>query len=419
MTELQQNGRPSLWSTVASAWAVGLAALTSAALTSAALAPAAVAQSPAATAAAPSAAPIALAVFTPPQAVTGSDGERHLVYELKITNASPVGTALDGVTVFDPDTRRGYVGFEGASLGERLRIPNVPLGQHPIPVGAWGAFFIHVSVPTDVPFPGRLSHDVTTNPATSPYPANTLGGETQVNTAPPVVLGPPLRGSGYIAGDGCCDAPRHVQALLPIDGGWWNAQRFAIDWEQLDGQNRLWVPQPGREKTPLVTDFHIYGKDILAVADGIVVAVEKNLPDQPPLTMPSNMPLDQADGNHVILDLGHGIFVLYAHMAPGSVAVDLNQRVSKGQILGKVGNSGNTSAPHLHFQAMDRPSSLAANGLPYVFERFRITGFDPGGSPDFQNAEDGGTPVTITPVSPPSGHANQLPLNVTVVDWLN
>lgn len=88
-------------------------------------------------------------------------------------------------------------------------------------------------------------------------------------------------------------------------------------------------------------------------------------------------------------------------------------------MIGRVGNSGNTSAPHLHLQAMDRPSSLDANGLPYVFERFRIVGFDPAGSDDFQDAEEKGTPVTVAPVWPPSEHVRQLPLNVVVVDWMN
>ena len=374
------------------------------------------AQEPASAVAAPAA--LVAEVLFAPQAVTGSDAETHLVYELKLTNTNPAGMTLTDVTVFDPDTQRGYSGFTGISIKERLRIPDVPLGQTTIPPGQWGVFFVHVAVPPTAPFPGRLSHVVVAASATSPgNPQTTMGGETTVVRTAPVVLGPPLRGSGYIAGDGCCDAPRHVQSLLPIEGGWWNAQRFAIDWEQLDDHNRLWLPQAGRG--PIPQDFHIYGKDLLAVADGSVIAVVKNLPDQPTGQLPPNLPLDQADGNHVILDIGNGVFVLYAHMAPGSVAVDLHQQVRKGQLLGKVGNSGNTTAPHLHMQAMDRPSSLAANGLPYVFADFRLTGFDPLGSADFQKAEDDGTPATITPLSSPTTHLKQLPLNVVVVDWQN
>lgn len=361
--------------------------------------------------------PLSLAVPYPPQAVTGSDGETHLVYELLLTNTTAAGFSLTRVVAFDPDSQRGYVGFTGSSIRERLRILDVPLGQTTIPPGKWGVFFVHAAIPAGVPVPDRLSHVVVAESAQSPGDQTMMGGQTLVVKAAPVVLGPPLRGSGYIAGDGCCDAPRHVQSYLPVDGGWWNSQRFAIDWELLDDQNRLWIRQPGR--APVPQDFHIYGKDLLAVADGVVVAVVKDLPDQPPGLLPPNLPQDQADGNHVILDLGKGVYVLYAHAAPNSITVELQQHVRKGQVLGQVGNSGNTTAPHLHFQAMDRPASLAANGLPYVFEQFRITGFDPEGSPDFQKAEDDGTPATIRPVSPPTAHAGQLPLNVTVVDWMN
>lgn len=359
---------------------------------------------------------VGLDVLSPPQAVAGSDGETHLVYELRITNTDDSRNVTPTeVVVSDPATRRGYVGFEGTSIRERLRIPNQPLGQTYIPPGQWGAFFVHVSIPRDVPLPGTLQHLLGYWLGGTPDRVE-IGGETKVNYAAPVVFGPPLRGSGYIAGDGCCDAPRHVMALLNVDGAWWNAQRYAIDWEQLDTQNRLWVPQPGRGPTP--QDFHIYGKDLLAVADARVVAAVDGLPDQPP-HHPDPVPEDQADGNHVILDVGGGVYVLYAHIAPHTVAVGGGQSVTKGQLLGKVGNSGHTLAPHLHLQAMDRPSSLAANGVPYVFERFQMTGFDPGGSPDFQDAENDGTPATIIPVSPPSAHAAQLPLNVTVVDWMN
>ena len=350
--------------------------------------------------------------------VAGSDGEQRLVYELKLTNTRGVGMSLTEVDVLDPGSQHRYASFVGTSIQERLRIRDAPSGQVTVAPGHWGVFFIHVAIPPGIPIPGRLSHVVVAEPATvRNSPQTLIGGETAVVGTAPVVLGPPLRGSGYIAGDGCCDAPRHVQALLFIDGGLWNAQRFAIDWELLDDQKRLWIRQAGRDPSP--QNFHIYGKDMLAVADGIVIAVVKDLPDQPPGRLPPNLPLDQADGNHVILDLGNDVYVLYAHLAPGTITVDLKQRVRKGQMLGKVGNSGNTSAPHLHLQAMDLPSSLVANGLPYVFERFRITGFDPGGSADFQKAEDDGTQATITSVSPPTEHAQQLPLNVVVVDWVN
>lgn len=366
--------------------------------------------------------PMTMQVLAAPQAVTGSDGNRHLVYELMLTNVAPVDLYVIDVQVVDAATGQSLVDFASGSIPNRLLVnPQQPRSSL-LKADQLGFFFVDATFPPAATLPGSLTHRVIVSPISQNTEWTVGGGDTSVNQEAPLLLGPPLRGSGYIAGDGCCDAPRHVQAVMPDDenkGNWWNAQRFAIDWELLDGQNRLWVAPPDRNKQPQVGDYHIYGKDILAVADGTVVAVVNDLDDQPPGKMPENLPREEADGNHVIISLGNGVYALYAHMAPNSVAVDLGERVIKGQVLGQVGNSGNTSAPHLHFQLMDRPSSLDANGLPYVFEQFRITGFDPKGSVDFQSAEDHGTPATITPVAPPSAHSHQLPLNVTVVDWMN
>lgn len=76
-------------------------------------------------------------------------------------------------------------------------------------------------------------------------------------------------------------------------------------------------------------------------------------------------------GNHVVLDHGEGSFSVYAHLRRGSVAVGSGDTVEPGAVLGRVGNSGNTSEPHLHFHLMDRPHCTAAAGLP-----FRWTGIE-------------------------------------------
>ena len=89
------------------------------------------------------------------------------------------------------------------------------------------------------------------------------------------------------------------------------------------------------------------------------------------------MTLESADGNHVILDLGEGRYAFYAHLKPGSVAVAAGERVPRGQLIGELGNSGSSTGPHLHFHVMDAPSALVADGLPYVFDRFALTGRTP------------------------------------------
>ena len=75
-------------------------------------------------------------------------------------------------------------------------------------------------------------------------------------------------------------------------------------------------------------------------------------------------------GNYVVVDIGEGRFAFYAHMQPGSLRVKPGDKVTTGQVLGLLGNSGNTDAPHLHFHVMDGASPLLSDGLPYAFTSF-------------------------------------------------
>jgi hypothetical protein len=84
--------------------------------------------------------------------------------------------------------------------------------------------------------------------------------------------------------------------------------------------------------------------------------------------------LDNVVGNYLILDLGHERFALYAHLQPGSVRVKLGDSVKAEQVLARLGNSGNSDAPHLHFQLTDANSPLGAEGFPYEIEGFTQLG---------------------------------------------
>lgn len=77
-------------------------------------------------------------------------------------------------------------------------------------------------------------------------------------------------------------------------------------------------------------------------------------------------------GNHVIVDQHDGSYALYAHLQRGSVAVRIGDQIGTGTVLGKVGNSGNTSEPHLHFQLMDHPKPERAAGLPFRWDGIHI-----------------------------------------------
>ena len=132
-----------------------------------------------------------------------------------------------------------------------------------------------------------------------------------------------------------------------------------------------------RQRRP--DEFSSFGEPVYAVAPGTVVTVVSRQRDHLARnTWPGLLYLMTVEGfcrelggarfvvgNHVVIDHGDGVFSLYAHLQRGSVTVAVGDVVAVGDRLGLVGNSGNSSEPHLHFQVMDDPRPSAAAGLPF------------------------------------------------------
>ncbi|HEY2106065.1 MAG TPA: M23 family metallopeptidase [Candidatus Binataceae bacterium] len=350
--------------------------------------------------------PLILSVQDAPVPFTGSDGRTHLVYEVFATNFTSVAVTVEQVDILGDG--RVLQTLDAAGVAGRLQPAGQRTSSGTMPAATQSLLFVHVILPGGTSVPGILSHRFSVN--VHGRKLLEAGGNSTVNAKPVAIIGPPLRGNNYISADSCCDATRHTRAALPVNGRVWVAQRYAVDWEQLDDSKRIYVGARAD-----VTSYKIYGAKIFAAARATVAFAVDGLPDQVPGKFPENLPLEQADGNHVILDLGNGNYALYAHMKPGSVKVHAGQQVTPGQVLGLVGNSGNTIAPHLHFQLMNRPLALASNGLPYEIRALRIIGNSPG-TKEFDAAEADGTPLAVTEVSP--GHVtNALPLDQLIISF--
>ncbi|MBS1716771.1 MAG: M23 family metallopeptidase [Armatimonadetes bacterium] len=117
-----------------------------------------------------------------------------------------------------------------------------------------------------------------------------------------------------------------------------------------------------------------FGRPILCPADGVVVAVQSAIPNQPKPDMIDRKLFTLQDGteviqgNHVVIDHGNQEFSGLMHMQPGSITVKVGDRIKQGDQIGKLGNSGNTNGPHLHYQLQDGPNFATASGLPVTFE---------------------------------------------------
>jgi Peptidase family M23 len=356
--------------------------------------------------------PVLLDVQDAPIPFQGSDATTHLVYELGMRNFSSGDVTIEQVEILGDGS--ALDSLNSAQVASRLQ----PYGKREaaavLSSGASAILFIHVTLPEGQKPPKKLSHRVHLRAEAAPPGHQELvenGGDVIVDTQPVIVIGPPLRGDGYISADSCCDASRHTRAALPVNGRIWLAQRFAVDWEQLDSSGRIYHG-PQTE----VSSYTIYGKEALAVANAKVASVIDNLPNQTPSQYPTNIPIEEADGNSVVLDLGGGRYCLYAHLQAGKIRVHAGDTVKRGQVLGLVGNSGNSVAPHLHFHVMSTPTPLASNGLPYEIDSFRVTGATPG-THAFDEAEEKGTPLAVTSFSPPKPVSNGLPLDQLVISF--
>lgn len=350
--------------------------------------------------------PLLLAVQNAPIPFRGTDDHTHLVYELGVTNFSSGDAVLQTVDIIGDG--RVLASLDEKAVAGRLQPAGRRDSNGTMAPGEQALLFLHVVLPANLHAPKRLSHRIGARVLAAPPDRQKLsetGGETPVALREVAVIGPPLRGERFISADSCCDASRHTRAALPVNGHVFLAQRFAVDWEQLDARGRIY---DGAQGDP--ASYTIYGRDVLAVADAPVVAVIDGLPDQPPGRMPSGIAIEQADGNSIVLDLGGGRYALYAHLRAGSIRVKPGDRVRRGQVLAHVGNSGNTLAPHLHFHVMDTPSPLASNGLPYAIDAFEVTGAT-AGTAAFDRAEADGTPLAISPVATPRAVRNVLPLD--------
>jgi hypothetical protein len=350
--------------------------------------------------------PLLMSVHNAPVPFAGSDGYKHLVYELWLTNFSSGEAVIEKVEVLGDNAV--IETLDTAAVAKRLQPVGFREPSGTLAPSTESLLFLHLSLPSNTPMPQQLTHRITGRFAAAPpgqQEVSDTGGETLVDQRDVIVIGPPLRGERYIAGDSCCDASRHTRAALAVNGGVHLAQRFAVDWEQLDDQNRIYSGP--REA---LTSYTVFGKEALSVADAKVVSVRNDLPEQVPGIYPTDISIDEADGNSVILDLGNGRYGLYAHLQRDSIKVEAGQTVKRGQVLGLVGNTGNSIAPHLHFHVMDTPSPLASNGLPYEIDQLEVTGQSPG-TEAFDAAEANGNPLEITSITSPAQVQNGLPID--------
>ncbi len=326
-----------------------------------------------------------------------TDGRIHVEYDLITTNGLQGDATLRSLVV--RSGRRTVLELEGDALKQITHPLKVGV-NNPVDVVAGGSSVVSL---VDVALPGSarkpppeltstVRYAVATGPLSNLVDRTRVTVRTPVAGAPPVVIAPPLRGSGWWGFNACCDPNgSHRSGVAALGGVFKIVEAYAIDYMKVVRGSV--VRGDGAE----VTDFFNYGRPVHSVAGGRVVAVHRGVPNAlwpPPDSGPPNPEVKtSADytGESVIAKIAPHRFALYAHLAPGSIRVEEGQRLNTGQVIGELGNSGNSYAPHLHFAVQSKPSPFAAS-RPYVFDRFKLEGY---GIPD--PATPGSGDVVVTP----------------------
>ena len=378
--------------------------------------------------------PLTATILTTPTPVLGTDGKTHLAYELVLTNPSPATVQLGELQVIDAGSKQAVLTLAGPQLVASSSLlggavaEGGPDGEEPaeaeggsepsaqassIPGSATAIVWLDVAV--DGAPPAALRHRLVTSilrPGGPPVNVDATTNPIAVNPDPAVVLGPPLQGGEWYASDGCCvDDTHHRRGVAPINGELLVAQRFAVDWYLLDDQHRTRVGDPSQ-----ITSYLTYDKPAIAVADGVVVDALDGLPDTTSLPEPPPIPpITETVGNHVTLMIAPGVYALYAHFKPGSVAVQRGQQVKRGDVLGNIGSSGNSTTPHLHFQLMTEGTFFPTDSQPFAFECFELVGQVTERIWDDVIGLQPTDVLPYVPVTSPGRRTNQMPLDRNTV----
>ncbi|MES2898742.1 MAG: M23 family metallopeptidase [Pseudomonadota bacterium] len=309
---------------------------------------------------------VQLAIRTPvAPPVLASGARKYLIYELHLQNHAVQALNLNAIEISADGTT--VARLEQEALEAVLRHVGAEQAADPrrLEGGRAAVAFLCLAFEQSATLPRALRHHVMTNAARVDGPL------VVVDRAPLPLLGRPLTGADWHPQNGPHLGSHHRSGLLVEEGVASISRRYAIDWRKM--RNGALFEGDARD----VRSYHTYGQNVLAVADAVVVAVRDGYPDNIPRTeagFETAVPVtrDSIAGNMVLLDLGNGRFASYSHLQPGSVQAKAGQRVKRGQVLGRIGNSGDSRWPHLHFQLTSVPSVLAGEGLPFRLDRYRL-----------------------------------------------
>ena len=300
-----------------------------------------------------------------------SGGTSYLVYELYLTNFSGSPVDIRRIEVRDADRTGSQLiaVVEGTALAEILD----PVGGQTkspsrLGPGATTVAYMWVAIKGDAPVPRHLSHRVSTDDDF------VEGAVVTTHNSYLQSLSAPVRGQGWLASDGPSNDRdnHHRRGILVVDGRAVDSRRYAVDWMLTrDGQTAGAGARSDR------SNYYAYGQPVYAVGDAVVVSAKDGQPENVP-ALPADfhpavpIAMDTVGGNNIVLDLGHGQYAFYLHLQTGSVRIKAGDHVRRGQVIARIGVSGDATVPHLHFEVTTSPRLVAGEGVPYEIDHYAV-----------------------------------------------
>ncbi len=318
--------------------------------------------------------PISLEVPIGPAPVMG-EGEMNFVYELHLTNFRALDITLKSIEVYADDNDAPIAGLEGTELKNCLFRPGITSDSSDVCLikgGMRSIVYMWLTVEEGGNFPDTLCHRLyftLKNSAGEDIERAVNDFPVAVRSDKPLVLNSPVLSGDWLLANGPSNSSDHRRFVTAIDGKVRAGQRFAIDLMKFGADGKLVHGDASKNE-----NWISYGEQVLATADGVVSGVNDSVPENVPLAPHRAVKMTRKNigGNYIIIDLGNNRFAFYGHLQPGSIRVEVGDRVRRGQVLAALGNSGNSDAPHLHFHIADANDLFAAEGLPFVFESFYV-----------------------------------------------
>jgi hypothetical protein len=307
------------------------------------------------------------------QVVRGDDGMDHVEYELLVVSVFSEPVTLSSVAVLDPAGKE-LLRMEGPALAAATQTLFSKTPSPVIPGSAAASVDVDLILPPGG-VPERVTHRIAYALRADSQLAPIVGSlevnvpEVAINRAPAVVIRPPVKGNCWLATTACCKPNVHSDERIAIDGTRIETgETFAVDWVKVEN-DRIF---DGEGKK--VEQYYGFGEDVLAIADGTVVAIHDGMKDETPFAFMA--PKSRADygGNNLILQIAPNVFAWYAHLRQGSIAVKIGDGVKAGTRIAKLGNTGPSEGPHLHLGLLDKPDPISGRSLPFVLDGFTLTG---------------------------------------------